>query len=260
MSNWFRSVHRRTIQHLSKLKLILATIFLVTSAAYSQDVVIEDLSQEFRFTDILKAEITYELGPILSTIPEEGAVLGSLLMDIVPSPKEEFVSSNTPGVADLEGCGVDTCDPYVQTKKIVNVKPANHTDGISVYRLRVRARWQIVNAEGQPIYITFPLSTPPSVMTFAALHLRGDYNYDGLVNTADYTVWRDTLGSPNATADGDGSGIVDGGDYNLWKNRFGNSLDVSASVGAAIPESSILVLLISALLTSVSSFRRRRIA
>ena len=54
--------------------------------------------------------------------------------------------------------------------------------------------------------------------------LLGDYNGNGKVDAADYTVWRDTLGQnvPMGTgADGDGSGSIGPGDYTVWKANFG---------------------------------------
>lgn len=57
--------------------------------------------------------------------------------------------------------------------------------------------------------------------------LPGDYNQDGEVNAADYTLWRDTLGDsviPFELADGDGDGIVGSGDYQVWRSNFGSSL------------------------------------
>src|SRR6185436_16897714 len=39
----------------------------------------------------------------------------------------------------------------------------------------------------------------------------GDYNGNGVVDTADYVVWRDTVGqtvTPNSGADGDGDGTI----------------------------------------------------
>ncbi len=54
----------------------------------------------------------------------------------------------------------------------------------------------------------------------------GDYNWDGQVDAADYTVWRDlqsTGGSlQNARADGNGDGVVDSGDYVVWKSHYGD--------------------------------------
>jgi glycerophosphoryl diester phosphodiesterase len=54
--------------------------------------------------------------------------------------------------------------------------------------------------------------------------LPGDFNGDGEVNAADYTVWRNTLGENviNGTgADGNRDGLVDMADYSLWKQNFG---------------------------------------
>ena len=52
-----------------------------------------------------------------------------------------------------------------------------------------------------------------------------DYNSDGEVNAADYTVWRDELGAAGASpADGNGDLVVDGADYDLWVSEFGASL------------------------------------
>jgi hypothetical protein len=53
----------------------------------------------------------------------------------------------------------------------------------------------------------------------------GDYNRDGCVDAADYTVWRDTLGLtvPIYTgADGNGDGVIDQADYLLWRSNFGS--------------------------------------
>jgi hypothetical protein len=58
------------------------------------------------------------------------------------------------------------------------------------------------------------------------IELPGDYNGNGIVDAADYTTWRDTLGQsvdmPGDGADGDESGEVDAGDYTYWVERFGN--------------------------------------
>ena len=67
--------------------------------------------------------------------------------------------------------------------------------------------------------------------------LPGDYNADGRVNTADYTVWRNALGTnvdEYTGADGDGDGQVDAGDYGVWKTHFGESLGGASNGSGAI--------------------------
>lgn len=57
----------------------------------------------------------------------------------------------------------------------------------------------------------------------------GDYNGDGTVNAADYTAWRDTLGSTtDFRADGNEDGKVDDLDFGMWKANFGST---SSGVG-----------------------------
>ncbi len=64
----------------------------------------------------------------------------------------------------------------------------------------------------------------------------GDYNFDGRVDAADYTLWRDTLGSTIALdADGDRSGIIDAEDYAIWRANFGGQFLANLS-GSPVPE------------------------
>jgi hypothetical protein len=70
----------------------------------------------------------------------------------------------------------------------------------------------------------------------------GDYNHNGIVDAADYAVWRDTLGSmSDLRADGDGDGTVQQADYAYWRFRFGNTSGSGSDSGAAaVPEPSTL--------------------
>ena len=69
----------------------------------------------------------------------------------------------------------------------------------------------------------------------------GDYDGNGVVNAADYAVWRDHRGSNYAPADGNGNGTVDTGDYNLWKSKFGTS----SGSASAVPEPGLGLILSS---------------
>jgi hypothetical protein len=69
--------------------------------------------------------------------------------------------------------------------------------------------------------------------------LPGDYNQNGVVDAADYAMWRNTLGATVAAfsgADGDGDGTIDAGDYDIWRANFARSVGTGSG---AIADSSI---------------------
>ncbi len=52
----------------------------------------------------------------------------------------------------------------------------------------------------------------------------GDYNRNGLVTAADYSVWKSSFGSAGAyAADGNGDGVVNLADYTIWRNNLGGN-------------------------------------
>jgi hypothetical protein len=91
----------------------------------------------------------------------------------------------------------------------------------------------------------------------------GDYNGDHVVDAADYTVWRDTLGHPTVAgtgADGNGSAFVDASDYDVWKAKFGNVVPDAVSGGAATvpePATPLLAAIAVAYFIRVRSLRRK---
>lgn len=88
----------------------------------------------------------------------------------------------------------------------------------------------------------------------------GDYNGDTHVDAADYTIWRDTLGSTadlraNGNDTGASAGVIDAADYDVWKTGFGSA--GSGSLAAAgVPEPASVVMAIVALV-AVGGLRRR---
>jgi hypothetical protein len=66
------------------------------------------------------------------------------------------------------------------------------------------------------------METPPRPLLYFGGELRGDYNADGAVNAADYSIWRDNLGSVSKlVADGDHNGVVDDDDRLVWQANYG---------------------------------------
>ncbi|MCA9188846.1 MAG: hypothetical protein R3E01_04335 [Pirellulaceae bacterium] len=92
-------------------------------------------------------------------------------------------------------------------------------------------------------------------LTFAD-DVLGDYNGNGTVDAADYTIWKDTFGTTaDLSADGNANGVVDAADYTVWKDRFGASANSATTSPSAttVPEpvgsSTILIGLIVVMLT-----------
>jgi hypothetical protein len=97
--------------------------------------------------------------------------------------------------------------------------------------------------------------------------LRGDYNGNGIIDAADYVLWRKTKDQsveanpedrnksdntldktfPLLLADGNSNGTVEDRDYDLWKRYFGNTDIPGSGLGsAAVPEPATLSLLLAA--------------
>ncbi|MEM1027614.1 MAG: PEP-CTERM sorting domain-containing protein, partial [Planctomycetota bacterium] len=88
--------------------------------------------------------------------------------------------------------------------------------------------------------------------------LAGDYNGNGVVDAADYTVWADNFGSTSAlAADGNGNGVVDAADYTIWADNFGTSAAANQGL-TMIPEPTSLALLAAGV--GLTASRRRRSA
>jgi BNR repeat-containing family member/PEP-CTERM motif len=102
------------------------------------------------------------------------------------------------------------------------------------------------------------------VVLYTPVRLPGDYNDNGIVDAADYTVWRNSLGQNGVglAADGTGprgipDGLVDSLDYDFWKSHFGETIPNGSGAGAnaAVPEPATGVMLVVGLLAKF--FRRR---
>jgi hypothetical protein len=95
----------------------------------------------------------------------------------------------------------------------------------------------------------------------AAGGVLGDYNKNGVVDAADYTVWRDKLGQPAGSLDNRdplNGGNINAQDYTYWKSRFGatsNSGGGGLAGSTSVPEPATWLLLL--LVPAIASARRR---
>jgi T5SS/PEP-CTERM-associated repeat protein len=88
--------------------------------------------------------------------------------------------------------------------------------------------------------------------------LAGDYNASGVVDAADFAVWRKLLNQTGAglAADGDDDNIVTAADYQIWRTNFGATLGSSAAGAAAVPEPAAAFLICVG--ATIASLVRRR--
>jgi autotransporter-associated beta strand protein len=96
------------------------------------------------------------------------------------------------------------------------------------------------------------LATTGALQVVASTLLAGDYNQDGSVDAADYTLWRDMFGQMGTDLAADGSGpsmgvpdgVVDELDYEFWKVNFGNTIADSVLAQSAPEPTTITQLLL----------------
>ncbi|HEX4412565.1 MAG TPA: autotransporter-associated beta strand repeat-containing protein, partial [Lacipirellulaceae bacterium] len=84
--------------------------------------------------------------------------------------------------------------------------------------------------------------------------LPGDYNQNGVVDEADYVLWRNNVGQPAGTLPNDTTGVAIGdSQYNLWRGNFGNHSGAGSSLGSgsAVPEPTTIAMLLFGLVALV---------
>jgi hypothetical protein len=102
----------------------------------------------------------------------------------------------------------------------------------------ILASSQVSISGGYLNFVLAPLSGT-YILVNASLLIPGDYNHNGVVDAADYVMWRKGLGT-----------IYTQNDYSVWLANFGRGTAGSGSgpiASAAVPEPTSLVLLMIAM-------------
>ncbi|TWT78438.1 hypothetical protein Pla123a_12300 [Posidoniimonas polymericola] len=206
--------------------------------------------------------VPIELDPSLDVIPDEelegdgivgpgdiGEAWHRYSAIITPSDITITMDLYRDGINNAtESAGVD----YSQTFDIV-------TTANGYNNLRIGGPSGVTSAGGGVVFDNISL-TLVDVETGGGL--TGDYNGDGLVDAADYTVWRDTFNqnvTPGEGADGNGDGTINTGDYNVWVSNYGSDGSTITAATAA-PEPTALGLIAGVLATVLTGARRSRVA
>jgi autotransporter-associated beta strand protein len=77
------------------------------------------------------------------------------------------------------------------------------------------------------------------ILTVTPAGVPGDYNNNGIVDAADYVIWRNGGPLQNEVS-GVTTGNVTAEDYDAWRARFGNNSGSGSGGGAAVPEPATL--------------------
>ncbi len=137
----------------------------------------------------------------------------------------------------------DSPDPADAT--LVQTTDVDASDGIDVANYAVFG-WDDVPLTSSTLSLTFSLYADGlsggagvgglQVIEILPL-LVGDYNNNGVVDAADYTVYRDNLGADSSVLQNNRiDGPVGAEHYSQWRNNFGATRGASAAASAAVPE------------------------
>jgi len=88
-----------------------------------------------------------------------------------------------------------------------------------------------------------------------AAPIAGDYNNDGVVDAADFVVWRRSMGQTGfgMLADGNLDARIDEGDYDVWRANLGQTAGGGSISLQNVPEPSALLLALLAFAATLSS-------
>jgi hypothetical protein len=72
------------------------------------------------------------------------------------------------------------------------------------------------------------------VLSVVSAGVPGDYNNNGVVDAADYVVWRKNNNTAATLPNDSTPGMVDNSDYTVWRSHFGQTAGAGSGLGVAI--------------------------
>jgi Protein of unknown function (DUF3466) len=176
------------------------------------------------------------------------------LGSIASGYSSEAYAVNDGGIA-VGWAGIGPCSGCTDTSAVVWMGDATAIDLNSL--IDPASGWRLVSANGisNTGWITGTAKFDPDGAGGLAPYDRlfllklptvpGDYNGNYIVDAADYTIWRDSLGSTtdlraNGDNTGASAGVIDQADYTFWKSHFGAGLSNGTGAAAAVPEPATL--------------------
>lgn len=109
------------------------------------------------------------------------------------------------------------------------------------FNLQFLSSNSLVDGLAQPLSLDL---TDTGLIRIVEPAVPGDYDGNGSVDSNDYTIWRDTLGSTedlraNGDDTGPSAGVIDSADYTFWKSQYeGTTVGTLSHPGAPVPEPS----------------------
>jgi hypothetical protein len=175
------------------------------------------------------ASLVPSVNPLLS---DAGPVDNPYIVNLSPNAQTLRVGHDVP---------VD--QPLMNGKNLVTVKFTVPAGTTGTFPLTFGPADNNVLVQGTATQLPLNLSDVGQISIMAApAGVPGDYNNNGVVDAADYVVWRNQLGT-STTLQNEVAGVTPGSvtneDYTAWRARFGRTSGAGAGAAlgaAAVPE------------------------
>jgi hypothetical protein len=143
---------------------------------------------------------------------------------------------------------------FLATNQGYNIGALFNTTSVQDLTFKFLLNGQGIATTGIVVYGTLPPVQSPSQA------LAGDYNNNGIVDAADYVVWRKNLGTSVTLPNDTTSGMVTSEDYQVWRANFGATSGSGSSLagGESVPEPSAAVVVLTVVFGFGLCFQRSR--